>query len=240
MRRTALICALVGVSATAAADEVAAPDPVPPVDPVEPTQGLVVATDPEVQVQVQAPIAEPYVAEPYVPIHEPYYPEPVPMPEPEERYPHESVVVWASGLQAWISEDTGMNSLGQGASLSFAFMERDGDFPTGFDMSAVFLSGERASLYDLSLRFIGSAKIKNRTFVPFAALGLAAGASRLVTDEQKMTGENVAYGWALGPSAAVGFHGFLSSKLYWRASAGFLGTGIGAMTADLGLGITVD
>jgi hypothetical protein len=149
-------------------------------------------------------------------------------------------VVWASGLQAWLSEEQGMRSLGQGAALSFAFMERDGDFPTGFDMSAVFLSGEHASIYDLSFRLIGSAKIKARPIVPFVALGLAAGANRLVSDEQKMSGEHVAYGWAIGPSAAGGVHGFLSKKVYWRASAGFLGTGIGAMTADVGLGLTVD
>jgi hypothetical protein len=239
-----LICALVGSSATAAADEVVAPDVVEPTPPVEPTQGLVVATDPvpdpqvQVQVQVEAPVPEP-VADPYI-IHEPYYDHPAPLPPEPEKYPHESVVVWASGLQAWLSEEQGMTSLGQGASLSFAFMERDGDFPTGFDVSAVFLSGERASVYDLSFRLIGSAKIQNRKLVPFAALGLAAGAARLVTDEQKMSGEDVAYGWAIGPSAAAGVHGFLSKKVYWRASAGFLGTGIGAMTADVGFGLTVD
>jgi len=150
------------------------------------------------------------------------------------------VVAWASGLQAWVSEQKGVTSLGQGASLAFAFMERDGDFPTGFEVSAVFLSGERASVYDLSFRLIGSAKIGRRKLVPFAAIGIAAGASRLVTDEQKMSGADVAYGWAIGPSAATGVHGFLSDKLYWRASAGFLGTGVGAMTADLGLGLVVD
>ena len=252
MRRTVLICALVGTSAPAWADDVVvAPDPAPPVDPVAPvdpvtpTQGLVVATDPvvvqpqpQVQVQVEAPVAVP-VDEPYVPIHEPYY-DMNPLPPTPDPYPHESVVVWASGLQAWISEEQGMTSLGQGASLSFAFFERDGDMPTGFDVSAVFLSGERASVYDLSFRLIGSAKIKARTVVPFVALGLAAGAARLVTEEQKMSGADVAYGWSIGPSAAAGLHGFLSKKVYWRASAGFLGTGIGAMTADVGLGLTVD
>jgi hypothetical protein len=238
MRRIAVICAIVGSSATAAADQVAAPEPQPvdPVDPVEPTQGLVVATDPAPDPVVAS---EQVVVEPVV-IHEPYYEHPPYDPPAPDPYPRESVVVWASGLQAWMSEEQGMTSLGQGASLSFAFMERDGDFPTGFDMSAVFLTGERASLYDLSFRLIGSAKIKARTIVPFAALGLAAGASRLVTDEQKMSGADVAYGWSLGPSAAAGVHGFLGKKLYWRASAGFLGTGIGAMTADVGLGYTVD
>ena len=239
MRRHAVLAGALGAVLGVAP---AAAKPAQPLDDQLAPDPLVVATDPvetETAVVTETVIAEPVITDPIV-IHEPYQ-MPVSTPPPAREVPRESVVVWASGLQAWVSEQRGMTSLGQGASLSFAFLQRRGDdFPTGFDMSAVFLSGERASVYDLAMRLVVSAKIEDRPVVPFIALGLAAGASRLVTDEQKMSGEDVAYGWAIGPAAGAGLHGFLSEKVYWRASAGFLGTGVGALTADVGLGLTVD
>ena len=164
-------------------------------------------------------------------------PHPLPVPPPPRESPRESFVVLASGLQAWMSDDGGMTDLGQGGVLSFTWLQRRGDFPTGVDVSGVFLATDDASVYDLSFRILGSPKIGRRSVVPFAAFGLAAGASRLAS---KQPDAMASYGWSIGPSAAVGLHGFLGDRVYWRGGAGFLGTGFGAVTAELGLGMVIE
>lgn len=178
---------------------------------------------------------------------DPYPPPPPPDPEPyglppsppEAPVPGESVVMLVSGAQAWLSDGAGLEAMGQGAALSMTFLERHGDFPTGFDISALFLHGDRASAYDLTMRIIGSPKIGRRKVVPFASFGVVAGASRLEAMDAK-PGDPAAHGWAIGPSAAVGLHGFVGNGMYWRAAGGFLGTGVGAITADLGIGFVID
>ena len=57
---------------------------------------------------------------------------------------------------------------------------------------------------------------------------------RQVPEHAPIAGQ--AAGLGLGPSGAVGLHGFLSERIYWRASAGFIGAGVGTFSTDLGLG----
>jgi hypothetical protein len=169
---------------------------------------------------------DPVVPTPYV--------EPAPPPDPP---PSESIVFLGGASQAWMTGDDGLDPIARGATLGFAFLQRDGEFPTGFEFDAVLLRGEDAAIYDLQSRVIGSPRLGRRMAVPFAALGLAYGVARLVTTEQKMTGAKATYGMSIGPTAMVGLHGFLNDSLYWRGGAGFLGTGIGAITAELSLGV---
>lgn len=165
-------------------------------------------------------------------------------PPAEEHVPDESMVVTASATQAWLSQPGGLEAAMRGGTVGFSWLQRDGEFPTGAEATGVFLFGDRASTYALSLRLIGSPEIGKRMLVPYAAVGLAVGASRVV-DARSAAMEvdpepNASYGFAIGPSAAVGLHGFLGNKLYWRAGAGFVAAGIGAVTADLGVGFVVD
>jgi hypothetical protein len=154
--------------------------------------------------------------------------------------PQESFVVVGSAVQSWSSGSERLEQLGRGGNLSFTWLQRDGEFPSGVDMSGLFLRGEDASVYALSFRLIGSAKVGRRTFVPFAAFGIAGGMTRLEMDVDDTKPADVQSGWALGPSAAIGLHGFLSDNVYWRGQAGFVGVGAGALTADLGLGFVID
>lgn len=240
-------CALVGATTTAAAK------PFPPPDELV-GDDLVVATDPVVVVDPVPVVVEPVgvavavepvavVVEPVIVQPDPYYqqePYGLPVAPPTREVPSESTYAMASAVQAWMTERDGMNELGRGGALSFGFLQRRGDFPSGVELSGVFLTGDRASVYDLSLRVIGSPEIRDKKVLPFIAIGLTVGASRLVTEEAKALGQDVSYGFSIGPSAAVGLHGFLSDNLYWRAGAGYLGAGIGAYTADLGIGFVVD
>ncbi len=245
-------CALVGLATTATARPAPVPDPlvgddlvvatdpvvvVPPDPVVVATDPVVVATDPQPAVIVE-PVIDP-VPQPemYVPDHGPYA---LPVDPPPRESPRESTYVMGSATQAWMSERDGVGQLGRGGTLSFGFLQRRGDMPTGVELSGVFLHGDRASVYDLSLRLIASPKIGDRTVVPFIAMGLAVGASRLVSEEAKAFGEDASFGFSIGPSAALGLHGFLGDKTYWRAGAGFLGAGLGAYTADIGIGFVVD
>ncbi len=242
------VCALAGTAHIALAEEAPPPppdwveDPTPDqiaVDPVvvetPPPTDLTVAVDPATLI-VADPPPEPY-NDPYYG----YYDTPV---YPVDESPSESVLVTASAVQAWMSQPSGLEQMGRGGSLGIAWLQRHGDFPTGVEAQGVFVFGDRASAYDLSLRLVGSPKIGKRLFVPYAAIGLAVGASR-ISDARTMEmstdkGPDSTYGFAIGPSASVGVHGFFGKKWYWRAGAGFVGAGIGAVTADLGVGIVVD
>jgi hypothetical protein len=233
----AAVCALSGAVATAAAE----PEPEAASPPAEP-HDLVIATDPDGALVV-APgrVAYP-VTDPAFEISPPIEPEPYGLPPApyEHPTPRESVIILATASQAHLTGPGGFEVFGHGGSLSFGFLQRTGEFPTGFDVAAVFVRGPDAAVYDLSMRVLGSPRIGKRKLLPFIAIGLAAGASRLVTAEDKAAGRTVEYGLSIGPSAALGLHGFLGEKVYWRGGAGFLGTGIGTYTADLGVGVVID
>ncbi len=229
-----VVCALTATATLAAAS------PPPPDDWVheEVVVEQQVAVDPAPVVVVQEPVQPPYV-DPY------YYPDPYPQPVFVDEGPRESIVATASAMQAWLSQPSGLETMGRGGTLGFTFLQRRGDFPTGAEATGIFLFGDQASVYDLSLRMIASPKIGKRLLVPFVAVGLAIGASRVV--DARSTAMQVApkitaatYGFAIGPSAALGVHGFVGKKWYWRAGAGYVGAGVGAITADLGVGMVVD
>jgi hypothetical protein len=187
-------------------------------------------------------LAAPAAAEQIIAVDPPPPPPPpeYPLPLPPAPVPQESFVVVGSAVQSWISGTERLEQLGRGANLSFTWLQRDGEFPSGVDMSGLFLRGEDASVYALSMRLMGSAKVGRRALVPFAAFGIGAGLTRLEMDVDATKASEVQSGWALGPSAAIGLHGFLSDSVYWRGQAGFVGVGAGALTADLGLGFVID
>ncbi len=211
------------------------------VAPVDGAQGLVIAG--EVQVVSPEAIAAPLEVEPepYGLPREPYgLP---PSPRSSDDYPRESAFLMAGVAQGWLSGRAGMETFGAGGAVTLGFVQRDGDFPTGVDLSAILVRGEGGAVYDLSLRMIGSPKIGRRMLVPFVAIGLCAGASRIEgSSGPKLAdaGDDPSWGLALGPSAALGLHGFLSDTLYWRAQAGFLGAGAGLFTGDVALGFVMD
>jgi hypothetical protein len=229
--------ALALAATPAFADQVAVPAPPPEPEP----QGLIIAVE---TVEQQAPVPEPepevlVQPEPYV---DPYidmqpYSDPV---APPRESPSESTFVYGAASQLGISGRTGIDAAGFGGTVGFGHLDRHGDQPTGVDVSATFLSGPDVSIYDLSVRLVASPKINNRVLVPYLAVGICAGASRIITDRDRMTNKHVDFGLGIGPSASLGVHGFVGKSLYWRAGAGFLGAGVGAVTADLAVGLVVD
>lgn len=244
----AALASLAGL-ATAAAKPAHVPlDDVDPLDDV--TQGLVIAGDAEAPPPPDAVIAEPvetaYMVPPPQPIADPPEPYDDPPALPTSRrddYQRESTLLFAGAAQGWLSQRDGLDRFGRGASLGFGFLQRDGHFPSGCDVAATMVRGDGGAVYDLSVRVIGSAKIGRRLAVPYVAIGLVAGASRVEgqpLDGKLVTGETSSWGFGLGPTAALGLHGFLSDKVYWRSGVGFLGAGAGLVTADLALGITMD
>jgi len=204
----------------------------PPVEPVVVVEQQV-AVDPIVVVTPD-PIPDPYYAQPY---YEPYI-------EPVDEGPRESIVVTGSAMQAWLSRPSGLEVAARGGTIGFSWLQRRGDFPTGVEVTGVFLVGDQMTSYALSSRVVGSPKLGKRLVVPYAAVGIAIGASRVVdrgvAAMQKDPMSAASYGFAIGPSAEVGLHGFLSKQLYWRAGAGFVGAGVGAITADAGVGFVLD
>ena len=195
---------------------------------------------------VAEPVETAYMVPPPQPIADPPEPYDDPPALPTSRrddYQRESTLLFAGAAQGWLSQRDGLDRFGRGASLGFGFLQRDGHFPSGCDVAATMVRGDGGAVYDLSVRVIGSAKIGRRLAVPYVAIGLVAGASRVEgqpLDGKLVTGETSSWGFGLGPTAALGLHGFLSDKVYWRSGVGFLGAGAGLVTADLALGITMD
>jgi hypothetical protein len=192
---------------------------------------------------VSAIIASGFAAAPafaeQIAIDPPPDPQPYSDPVAEPEAPHESTVLYGAVSQMSISGDAGLEPAGFGGTVGFTWLQRHGDQPTGFDVAGTFLTGEDVSIYDLSLRLIASPKIGRHAILPYVALGFCAGASRLVTDRDRSSMKDVHYGLGIGPSASAGLHGFMG-KFYWRAGAGFLGAGVGAVTADLTVGMVMD
>src|SRR5690606_32265869 len=97
--------------------------------------------------------------------------------------------------------------------------------------------GERGRSYTLTARLLLTPRLQRKHLArPFLALGPAFAIARLDEGGDKGTGA----GLGIGPSAAIGLHGFLSHRVYWRASAGFVGAGIGTFSTDVGLGWVID
>jgi hypothetical protein len=232
-----VLSALLGAVTPAFADQVAVPPPPDPVVvPVDP-QGLVIAVDPD---PVAAPVPEPE-PEPITIVQPEPYPEPYSDPvAPPRESPRSSTFVYGAASQVNVSGRTGIDPAGWGGTVGLGHLERHGEQPTGVDVSGTFLTGDSVSIYDLSVRIVASPKINSRVLVPYVAIGICAGASRIITDRDRMSGRHVDFGLGIGPSASLGVHGYVGNSEYWRLGAGFLGAGVGAVTADLAVGMVVD
>jgi hypothetical protein len=107
----------------------------------------------------------------------------------------------------------------------------------GFEAIAGATGGERGRSYALAVRLLLTPRLRRTELVrPFLALGPAFAIARLDEGPDKGAGA----GLGIGPSGAIGLHGFLAHRVYWRASAGFTGAGIGTFSTDLGLGWVID
>ena len=155
------------------------------------------------------------------------HPLPLPVAPPPRAVPEESMFLSAGATQAYVSgADGGLGRFGRGGALTLALLERRGELPTGVEARGVFLDGDGGQQFTLALHVVASAKIARRPLVPFVALGLAAGSARM----------GDASGVAIGPSGALGLHGFLADSLYWRASASAIGVGAGTLVGELAVG----
>jgi hypothetical protein len=107
----------------------------------------------------------------------------------------------------------------------------------GFEALVGATGSERGRSYSLTVRLVIGARLQRKNLArPFLAIGPAFAIARLAQTDDKGAGS----GLGIGPSGAVGLHGFLSHRVYWRASAGFVGAGIGTFSTDLGLGWVID
>ena len=94
-------------------------------------------------------------------------------------------------------------------------------------------SGER--LYDLGISFIATFKLEDELAVPFVAFGLDLAAAAVPqADGSKQSGVTA------GVHGNLGLHGLLNDNLYWRGQVGYIGAGVGGVTAQLTLGYVFD
>ena len=130
------------------------------------------------------------------------------------------------------STSGGLTTFGHGGGLSLAWLDVGGEFPTGFEADAIFVSDQDGGrFFDLGLSIIGSAKISDNLAVPFASVGLDVSGVSLPTAMGDTEG-----GLALGVHGNVGLHGFLSDDIYWRGEVGYLGAALGGVKAQLSVG----
>jgi hypothetical protein len=142
-------------------------------------------------------------------------------------------VASASGVAFRVPSASGsLEQFGQGAGLALSWLDVGGEFPTGFEADAIFVTGDDGGrFYDLGLSIIGSGKIGKNLAVPFASVGLDLSGVSLPTS----VGDNEG-GIALGVHGNVGLHGFLTEDVYWRGQVGYLGAAIGGVKAQLSVG----
>lgn len=210
MPRAGRIAAFFGLALVASAAGTAAARPVPPDDYVE--RPIVIAGD--------APPPQP-PAEPYV--------EPPPP-------PRRATMGFAAGGMSYAGDEmTPLETFGPQATMGIVHVPHR-DEP-GVEVLAAANAGERGRSYALTLRLLLTPRLQRKDLVrPFLSLGPAFAVARLDEGPDK----GVAAGLGIGPSGAIGLHGFLSHRVYWRASAGFVGAGIGTFSGDLGLGWVID
>lgn len=189
---------------------VAAARPVPPDDYVE--RPIVIAGD--------APPPQP------VPVA---YVEPPPP-------PRRATMGFIAGGMSYASDTmTPLERFGEQATMGIVHIPHREE--PGFEVLAGMNGGERGRSYTLALRLVLQPRLERKHLArPFLALGPAFAIARLDEGDDKGSGA----GMGIGPSGAIGLHGFLSHRVYWRASAGFVGAGIGTFSTDLGLGWVID
>ena len=158
-------------------------------------------------------------------------PPPPPPPRPK-RTPRTATIALAVAQQGFATEGARtLERFGPGGGLGIVHvLHKEGP---GFEALATSVGGARGRSSALAVRLLVSAPLRRSDLArPFLAVGPAFAVARLDAG----AGKEAAAGLGLGPSGAVGLHGFLSERIYWRASAGFVGAGVGTFSTDLGLG----
>jgi hypothetical protein len=130
---------------------------------------------------------------------------------------------------------------GNGAGLSLLYIELNQNLPAGFEASTLFLgdsdSGRR--LFDFGLSLIASAPLGHRSLVPYVKFGIDLAAATIPPLMPTGTPKDKDDSWvSLGVHGAVGVHGFLTKEMFWRAEAGWLGAGVGGLSAMVSIGWT--
>jgi hypothetical protein len=155
---------------------------------------------------------------------------PTPAPDPPRRA---TIAVATGGMTFASDHDTALERFGGTGGVGILHLTHDDDDP-GFEAVAGVAGGDRGRSYTLAARMVVTARLRRKDAIrPFVALGAGFAIARL---DEEGDGKNAASGVGIGPSAAVGVHGFLSQRVYWRAGAGFVGAGIGTFSTDLSLG----
>lgn len=158
-----------------------------------------------------------------------------PRPEPPPP-PRRATMGFVAGGLAYASDEmTPLEHFGRQGTMGIVHVPHR-DEP-GFEALAAANGGARGRSYTLAVRLLLTPRVNRADLArPFFSVGPAFAIARLDGSPDK----GVAAGLGIGPSAAVGLHGFLSHRVYWRASAGFVGAGIGTFSTDLGLGWVID
>ena len=111
-------------------------------------------------------------------------------------------------------------------------LDPDDEVSMGGEAQVNFLHGEQGRrVYDLGLSFVIAYSLKKNPVAPYMRLGL----DLVGTGDDQLDPER-ARRIMVGVHGAVGLHGFLSKKLYWRAEVGFLGAGPGGVHSQIGIG----
>lgn len=174
------------------------------------------------QVYVAVPPPEPE-PEPYA-----LPPEPYPLPTaPVDHGPRQAAVATISAVSMHVPDGEGsVERAAEGVALTLSYLDRRGEFPTGFEGQATFLDGaEGGRLYDFGFSVIGSGDLR-KSIAPFLSAGLDLAASSADGEAHL----------AIGVHGDLGLHGFISKNLYLRGSVGWLGAGDGGARAQFGLG----
>ena len=175
-----------------------------------------------------------YVERPIVIAGDPH-PQPEPYVEPPPP-PRRASIGFAAGGMSYAGDTmTPLERFGRQATMGIVHISHREE--PGFEAIAGATGGDRGRSYTLAVRLLLTPRLERKHALrPFLAVGAAFAIARLDEGSDKGAGA----GLGIGPSGAIGFHGFLSHRVYWRASAGFVGAGIGTFSTDLGLGWVID
>jgi hypothetical protein len=160
-------------------------------------------------------------------------PEVVPAPDP----PRRATIGFAAGGMSYASDAmTPLERFGRQGTIGIVHVPHREE--PGFELLGAATGGVRGRSYSLAVRLVLSPRVNRTTLArPFLAVGPSFAIARL---DDASSDKGTGAGMGIGPSGAIGLHGFLSHRVYWRASAGFVGAGIGTFSTDLGLGWVID
>jgi hypothetical protein len=183
------------------------------------------------------PLDDEYIERPIVIAGDPPRPPEVVEPPPRDP-PRRATIGFAAGGMSFASDAmTPLERFGRQGTMGVVHVPHREE--PGFELLGAATGGERGRSYSLAVRLVLTPRVQRKTTVrPFLALGPAFAIARL--DDESGGEKGAGAGMGIGPSGAVGLHGFLAHRVYWRASAGFVGAGIGTFSTDIGLGWVID